>query len=784
MTPEPAGTSCEFGGVKLQVGAGLPSYICNGAPSGATRPVLVTVDVTEVRYTDAVVNAVVTDDGDELVLARGVTLATHAAPSLADTVRFSGSGSGSFSTPCDGLSPGTTYHVRAFATNALGTSYGEELSFTTKALTVPTVATQPVSNITNATAISGGSIPDDGGTAILARGVCWSPAPDPTLADSCAAEGVGAGSYIALMSGLAANAPYHVRAYATNAQGTAYGEDRSFTTVVLQLASVTTSAASAVSYTTATAAGNVPADNGAAVTSRGICWATTPGPTTAGAKFAEAGGLGAFTASLTGLTAATTYYARAFAVNGAGTSYGNEVSFTTLAPSIPSLTTKSISGISSYIAGSGGVIATDGGSPITARGVCWSLNPSPTIANAKTTDGSGPASYNSTLTGLNPLTAYYVRAYATNALGTAYGNQVSFTTTDLVTPGPSVPTVGTSTSAITGSSTASSGGYVSSDGGSAVTARGVCWSTTQDPTLASTCSTDGGTGVGFFASTVTGLSGCGVVYYVRAYATNATGTGYGIQNTVSTGLLPTVTTAAVTGIAYDVAVSGGAVTDDGGCAITEKGVAWSWTQNPTTSSPRTTDGAGGLPFVSSITGLYANRTYYARAYATNSVGVAYGPQQVFTTLEPTTPYLGQSYAGGVVFYLDGTGEHGLVAAPADQGSFAWGCEGTQVATSDAFGAGATNTAAIVASCGDAGSAARSADNLVLNGYDDWFLPSHDELSVMSANLFSQGLGGLGGQYWSSSQVDPSRAWSRYFDYGWWLNYPKSIGLAVRAVRAF
>jgi hypothetical protein len=781
MTPEPPGANCEFGGVKLQVGSGAGTYLCSGAPSGTARPTVETVDVTEVRYTDTVVNATVTDDGNELVLLRGVALAAHANPTLRDTVWFSGSGSSSFATHCLGLLPGTAYHVRAFATNALGTSYGNELSFTTLALTVPTIATQVVSNVTTSTAISGGDITDDGGTPILARGVCRSLAADPTLADSCAAEGAGAGSFITLLTGLTSDTTYHLRAYATNAQGTSYGDDRTLTTVVLQLATVTTTAASAVSYTTATAGGNVVSGNGAPVTSRGICWATTAAPTTSGSHSTEAAGQGAFSASMSGLAAGTTYHVRAYAVNGGGTSYGNELTFTTLTPSVPVLTTRAIAGISSNLAGSGGVIGTDGGSPITAKGVCWSLNPNPTIANSKTTDGTGPASFNSTLTGLNPLTAYHVRAYATNALGTSYGNDVGFTTTDLATPGPSVPVVGTSPSAITGSSTASSGGYVSSDGGSAVSARGVCWSTSANPTLASNCSTDGGTGVGFFSSTVTGLSGCGVVYYVRAYATNATGTGYGNQNTVSTGLLPALTTAPVTGIGYYGASSGGTITDDGGCAITQKGVVWSWSPSPTTNA--TSSGAGSAPFVSSVTGLFGNRTYYLRAYATNSVGTAYGQQEVFATLEPASPYLGQSYAGGIVFYLDGTGQHGLVSAPADQGSYPWGCYNTNIATSAAFGTGATNTATIVATCGEANIAAKVADNLVLNGYNDWFLPSVDELNLMRANLYMQGIGGLGNLL-SSTQQDTRFALALDPVGNYWNWWNKSGGAPVRAIRAF
>lgn len=745
-------------------------------------PTVVTENTMGISYTSVMVNAAITDTGNELIIARGVCLSQIAAPDLNDTCFLSGTGSGNFTTTLDELTHGTTYYVRAFATNSAGTAYGDELSFTTLELTVPTISTAVVANITTTTAISGGNIIDDGGTQIVERGICWSLSPAPTMADTCVSEGIGAGSYIALMTGLAANTMYYVRAYATNELGTSYAEDLTFTTITLQLATVTTTAASGVSYSTAMSGGNVSNDNGSPVTSRGICWATTPLPTTDDSTYTEAGGLGSFTAQLTGLVSNTTYYVRAFAVNGAGTSYGNAVSLDTLTMAAPSLTTKSISGISSNLAGSGGEIITDGGSAITAKGVCWSLNPEPTIANNKTADGTGTVSYNSTLTGLNPLTTYYVRAYATNTLDTAYGNEVSFTTTDLVTPGPTVPVVGTSSSMITGSSTASSGGYVSSDGGSVITARGVCWSTSTDPTLVDSCTVDGD-GLGFFTSTISGLSGCGDVYYIRAYATNSTGTGYGNQNMVSTGLVPVVTTDDVADISYYTATSGGSVSDDGGCPITQKGISWNYNPNPTIGNPHTEEGSGAIPFVSNIAGIYANRTYYVRAYATNIVGTAYGPEKVFTTLTPSTPYIGQNYAGGMVFYVDETGEHGLVSALADQGSYAWGCRGASIPTGTALGTGATNTAAIVASCGEENIAAKICDNLSLDGYSDWFLPSIDELSLIYTNLRAQGLGSFSDYYQSSSERDADRNWVRYYYSA--IDFSKSDSWPrVRAIRAF
>ncbi len=784
MISEPPGENCAYGGVKLQVGAGVISYICNGTLPGTTLPMVVTKSVTDIHYYDALAASEVTDDGSELIIVRGVCLATHTLPDLHDTIYFSGFGSGSFDTLCDALLPDTMYYVRAFATNSLGTSYGNEISFNTKALTIPILTTQTVSNITSSTAISGGDITDDGGTSILERGLCWSESPDPTTENECVSEGLGSGSYIALAAGLTTDTTYHIRAYATNAQGTGYGEDLSFTTEVLPVATVTTNAVSSISYTTATSGGNVTGDHGSPVSSRGICWSINPEPTMSDDCYIELGGLGVFSAHLSGLTANTTYFVRAFAENGGGISYGNQLSFKTLPTSLPVMTTRAISGISSYLAGSGGDISTDGGSTITTKGVCWSMNPNPTIANNKTNDGAGSSGYNSTITGLEKLTTYYVRAYATNTLGTAYGNQLSFKTTDTINPGPTIPVVGTSASTIASSTTASSGGYVSNDGGSEVTARGVCWNTTGNPTLDNTCSSDG-SGVGFFTSNVTGLSGCGEIYYIRAYATNSTGTAYGIQNTVSTGLLPAVSTAVVTDIGYYAAVSGGSIFDDGGCPIIGKGVCWSWNPNPTLGNPHTSDGAGSDSFISNITGLMGYQTYYVRAYATNSVGTTYGEQEIFVTAEPPTPYIGQNYAGGIVFYIDGTGEHGLVVAPTDQGFYNWGCDGTSISTGTALGDGPTNTAAIVAVCGESNFAAKIANDLVLNGYDDWFMPSLDELSLIRNQLYLKGLGGFAeGEYSSSSQGSASENWMIYFPHGFSWKYPKLIGLRLRSVRAF
>ena len=282
---------------------------------------------------------------------------------------------------------------------------------------------------------------------------------------------------------------------------------------------VSISAATNITATSASAGGDITADGGATITAKGICWSTNQSPTTSDSKTSNGSGTGSFTGSLTGLTPGATYNIRAYAINSVGTGYSSQSTFTTPALA-PVLTTTDLSAITATTATSGGNITNDGGSPVTARGVCWSKNQNPTIADTKTTDGTGTGSFTSAITGLTPGTTYYFRTYATNSIGTAYGNQITITTTATL---PVITTTGMS--AIT-ATTAISGGNITNAGGS-ITARGVCWNTSQNPTTANFTTTDG-IGSGSFASNLINLSE-NTTYYLRAYATNSAGTGYGSQ---------------------------------------------------------------------------------------------------------------------------------------------------------------------------------------------------------------------------------------------------------------
>ncbi len=605
----------------------ISSLLVSGCKKDPTPPVLSTTAVSEITFTTAKTGGKITSTGGALVTARGICWSTTQNPTTAGIHTTDGVGSGSFDSNLTGLTAGTIYYVRAYATNSAGTAYGNQVSFTTTEITIATLTTAVVTEITLNSAKSGGDVTNDGGAPVTARGICWNTLENPTVDNSKTADGDGTGSFVSNMTELTPGTTYYVRAYATNSAGTAYGNQVSFASTAISVPALTTSEISEVTITTAKSGGNISSDGGGAVTARGVYWSTSENPTTANSFTVNGAGTGLFESNMTELTPGTTYYVRAYAINVAGTGYGNQVSFTTTAVVAPALTTTTVTGITNTTAQSGGNITIDGGSPVTARGVAWSTTENPIITGDTTVNGSGTGGFISQLTELTPGTTYYVRAYATNSAGTAYGTEISFTTTAIV-----IPTLTTAAVTSITSETATSGGNITANGGSPVTARGVVWSTTENPTTTNS-STASGTGTGSFVSNLTGLA-AGTTYYVRSYATNAAGTAYGNQVSFTTAVIPGVpvlTTTALTVVMPTSATSGGSISNNGGSAIIANGVCWSTSENPTTDDNVTTDALGSATFVSNITGLTPGTVYYIRAYASNSTGTGYGNQLILTT---------------------------------------------------------------------------------------------------------------------------------------------------------
>jgi hypothetical protein len=297
----------------------------------ATLPILSTISINAITAAYADFDCKIVSTGEATITACGVCWSTTANPSTSDSKTSDNTEQGKFTSRIVGLTAGTTFHVRAYASNSVGTSYTEDLNFSTKAK-LPNVSTSPVTVITFSTASCGGNISHNGGGTITSSGVCWSTTMKPTISDYKTIDGTSAGSFTSSISGLTNGTTYHVRAYATNSTGTAYGSDITFTTES-GLPLLTTTPVSAVTYATATCGGNITSEGAGAVISRGVCWSTGANPTTdPDTKTLDGSGTGNFESSITGLTANTTYYVRAYATNIAGTSYGNQITLTTTLP--------------------------------------------------------------------------------------------------------------------------------------------------------------------------------------------------------------------------------------------------------------------------------------------------------------------------------------------------------------------------------------------------------------------------------------------------------------------
>jgi hypothetical protein len=297
--------------------------------------------------------------------------------------------------------------------------------------TVPVLETVEPSEISYFSASGGGMILKDGGADIISQGVCWSLSSNPTTLDNKMAGNGNSESFTCKISQLNSNTVYHIKAFATNSAGTGYGEEFTFTTLQTLAPSVSTNPAASIVYRSAVVEGNITSDNGEPVLERGVCWSLSENPTISGTKLSSGSGLGIYTISLSQLQPSTKYYVRAYGINHVGITYGNQVEFTTMTPTIPTLSTSSVSSISTKSAMSGGEITNENGEVVTTRGICWSTSPSPTVNNSKTIIGSGIGTFSGTLDGLTSNTTYYIRAFAQNSVGVAYGDQKVFNTSEL-----------------------------------------------------------------------------------------------------------------------------------------------------------------------------------------------------------------------------------------------------------------------------------------------------------------------------------------------------------------
>ena len=517
----------KFRNLAILISLFIGIVLINGCKKEPTLATLTTTAVSNISLTTATSGGNITNTGRADIIARGVCWSTSKNPVVTGSHTSDGAASGSFTSSLTQLAPNTLYYVRAYATNSVGTAYGNEVSFTTNPIAVPTVTTAAVTEFTLTTAVLGGNIVDAGGGTITEGGVCYGLNANPDITSSTKVTDVTAlGAFTRNITGLSPGTTYHVRAYAKNSSGPGYGADVTFTTTAVVAPTVTTATITEFTLTTAVVGGNIISAGGGVITEGGVCWSKSANPdVTVATKITDVTALGAFSKSITGLDAGTVYHVRAYARNSAGYTYGEDVQFTTVAPVAPTVTTAAVTTFSYTTATVGGNITDNGGAAITEGGVCWGTDANPDITGAnKITDVTSTGAFTKDITGLTAGTIYHVRAYAKNSAGITYGDDVQFTTTAITKP--VVTTTEVTNTEVT---TASSGGNVTSTGGGDITHKGVCWSISPTPVIESNLNiTDDGATAGTFTSSVTGLSG-NTTYYLRAYATNSAGTSYGTE---------------------------------------------------------------------------------------------------------------------------------------------------------------------------------------------------------------------------------------------------------------
>jgi hypothetical protein len=303
------------------------------------------------------------------------------------------------------------------------------------------VTTNETSEISTQQAKVKGFVKIDGKAAVKSHGHCWSATiAEPTPENSNKTD-LGpleiATTFTSEMKELKTNTSYFVRAYAFTQSGTYYGKVVTFKTSDLRAPIVTTADAINLGTTTAGSSGQVTDLGTNPVTAHGhVLSQTNQNPTIADTKI-DLGAVNAvpkdFTSNFSNLKANTVYYVRAFATSSVATSYGKAVTFTTKSIAPPIVETQDIGSTTSNSSIIYASLNSIGGEAISQHGFCWSAsNKLPDLNDSKNQLGAANTTnnFNATITGLNSNTTYYVRAYATNSGGTAYGKVLTFKTNE------------------------------------------------------------------------------------------------------------------------------------------------------------------------------------------------------------------------------------------------------------------------------------------------------------------------------------------------------------------
>ena len=518
-----------------------------------------------------------------------------------------------------------------------------------------TLISAPVSNTGSVYGLSYTSFTVSNSTSlydgiVLERGLFYSTSSNVNeFSTKIVGSGVQTGSYNINLSNLTDNVTYYFRSYIKTNAGYTFGSILNTTTLDITVPTISLINVINGDIDSVQANAYITSENGSTLTERGIVYSTTTNPTTSNIKIAHPQvALNGYMLELTGLNFNTTYYIKAYAINGQGTSYSNELTYLyTVAPPTTSIgylgtvnyTTIDILSSESYYE-----------STILEKGIFYSTSSNVNESSSKKIHASTEVgSYNITLDNLADNTTFYFRSYVRYSVGYVLGsNTLNATTLDITIP--SLTIINTTEGDI---DSVQVNANISNANGSTITEQGIVYSTSSNPTTADTKLTYTPIGLGNFDVT-TNLLSYNTTYYLRAYATNGQGTAYSNQVTyLYTVVVPTVTTQAVTDPSTSQPKGNGTVTSNGGMVLTERGYVYSTSPNPTLSNSKVVEGYNteGVMEPTILTNLTAG-TWYVRAYATNGAGTGYGSDVSFTAV---TLALGDTYLDGLVGYLDGNG---------------------------------------------------------------------------------------------------------------------------------
>lgn len=401
---------------------------------------LSTDTVKNIGITNALLAGEITYDGGKLVTDRGLCFSLNKAPTIKDLRISVGNGEGKFAIVASQLKENSLYYVRAYAVNSIGTSYGNERNFTSLDYRLVQLKTNPTSDIGMFLATLHGEVFDDGGGHIMERGFIMSLSPNPSLSDMkfVSSQSI-VGPLKTIVTDLIENTIYYYRSFAKNEKGYSLGNVQSFMTMDIKFPEIFTLPVTNILFTSANFEAEVKYDGGVPILERGFCFSTQPNPTIQDNKYLILGELGVYKLVMTELQPGTLYYVRSFAKNRKGLQYGNQVSFTMVAYTPPTVMTQDTGPLTTRSAQANGQVTDEGNTPVTERGFCFGQNRNPSVNDRKVDLGSGLGGFSYNFSGLSEGTTYYVRAYAINKKGIFYGEERSFRTA--VTPPPPPPPV-------------------------------------------------------------------------------------------------------------------------------------------------------------------------------------------------------------------------------------------------------------------------------------------------------------------------------------------------------